>query len=103
MKTRIAFAAVALLLFACGEKTYSLSFVCEPTGGVQCPPGDECPVVPEESSACGDLPAVLGHAPIPIDMARPVGCQARLPYGNPYYGDNQVTCACTSTSWFCGI
>jgi len=106
MKTRIAFAAAVTLLlssFACGEKTYSLKFVCESTGGAQCPPGDECPVVPEGSSACGDLPGVLGHAPIPIEMARPVGCQSWLPYGNPYYGDSQVTCTCTSSSWLCGI
>ena len=107
MKTRIPFAAVALLLssFACGgEKTYSLRFVCESTdGGTYCPPGNECPIVPEASSSCGDLPGVLGHPPIPIVMARPVGCQARLPYGNPAYGGSQVTCTCTSSSWFCGI
>ena len=105
MNLRIAF-AVALLLpsLACGEKTYPVTFVCVPDGGAACPPGGECPVVPEGAGACGDVPGVLGHPATPIDMARPVGCQVGLSYGNPYYGDSQVKCTCTdATGWTCPI
>ena len=136
MQIRIAFAAAAFL-FACDSggsggvtgaaggagtgaggqgggvgggagTTYSFTFVCEADGGAPCPPGGECPVVPEGSGTCGDLPGLLGHPAIPIDMARPVGCQARLPFGNPYYADSQVTCTCStivspSPAWLCPI
>jgi len=108
MKTRSALAAAVLLLLplvACDSgETYPLTFVCDPAGGPGCPAGDQCPVVPEGSGACGDLPGVLGHPPTPIDMARPVGCRAGLHYGNPAYGDSQVNCTCTDTAlWSCPI
>src|SRR3954463_884117 len=77
-KTRIALWAVVVVLlpfFACNsEKSYPVSFLCEADGGAGCPPGNECPVVPEGPDACGgDLPGTFGHPPMPIDMARPVG------------------------------
>ena len=110
MRTRIAVAVAVVLLMpslAC-DPSYSLSFTCEPDGGAECPPGP-CPVVPEGTDACGDVPSVLGHPAIPIDMARPLGCIAWLPFGNPYYGNSQQTCSCsmfggtTSATWLCGI
>jgi|SRR4051812_14752059 hypothetical protein len=111
MKARIAFATLSLLLlssFGCGPKTYPLTFVCEADGGAECPAGEVCPIVPEGPNACGDLPSVLGHDPIPIDMARPRGCLAGLPFGNPAYADDQQTCSCStainaSPMWLCGI
>ena len=112
-KTRIAlWAVVAVLLPFCAcdsEKTYPVSFVCEADAGASCPPGNECPVVPEGPGACGgDLPGSFGHAPMPIDMARPVGCRVGLAYGNPAFGDSQVLCFCMSTAstdamWWCPI
>jgi hypothetical protein len=100
--------AVLLPLSACdSDKTYSVSFVCESDGGAGCPSGDECPVVPEGTDACGDVPGVLGHEPMPIDMARPVGCRVGLAYGNPAFGDSQVVCTCSSNAspatWWCPI
>jgi hypothetical protein len=124
MRTRLAFAAaIALLLssFACNSgslggatdgaggttggtdggtggdtgKTYPVTFVCQPDGGPDCPPGEECPVVPEGPDTCGDdLGGTYGHPILPIDMARPVGCLVGLSYGDPYFGDTQIRCYC---------
>jgi len=55
----------------------------------------------------GDIPGVLGHPSIPQTSAHPVGCQALLPFGNPYYLDMQVQCVCMAiggtTSWQCAL
>jgi hypothetical protein len=112
MKIRIAFAAaVALLLplLAC-DKTYPVTFVCEPDGGASCPPGDPCPVVPVAPDACGDVPALGNQPPTPVDMGRPLGCRIGLPYGNSFYGDTQQFCICspspgdpTKAAWQCPV
>src|SRR5262245_12301051 len=47
-----------------GARSYPFTFVCESNSGPQCPPGEECPVVPEGSETCGDLPGLLGQLPI---------------------------------------
>jgi len=86
--------------------TYPLSFVC--TGaGASCPAGQACPEVPRSDTSCGDIPGVLGHPSIPQTSAHPVGCQALLPFGNPYYLDMQVQCVCMAiggtTGWQCAL
>jgi hypothetical protein len=99
-----------ILLLACDSHSgYSLMFVCSSDAGVECPHDQECPTLPLGPNSCGDLPGVLGHEPIPATAGRPLGCRARLPYGNPHYGDGQVICTCQtftpprSPSWSCPI
>ena len=112
MTTRLALvAAIAFLLpaFACDSaKTYPVTFVCEPTAGAECPPGEACPALPFGSDTCGDLPGLFGHPTTTVTTGRPLGCRVGLSYGNPYYGDSQVTCTCASISsqtpaWQCPI
>jgi hypothetical protein len=113
MKIRLFFgAAIVFFLpcFACESgKTYPVTFVCEPTGGLTCPPEGECPALPLGSDTCGDLPGLFGHPPTSVTVGRPVGCEVGLSYGNPYYGDSQQTCTCTMDSssptpkWECPV
>ena len=70
-------------------KTYPIAFVCEPDGGSDCPSGDPCPALPLGSDTCGDLPGLFGHPTTPVTTGRPIGCTVGLPYGNPYYADEQ--------------
>jgi hypothetical protein len=90
-----------------GGMSYPLSFVCTSDAGSSCPAGQACPEVPRSATSCGDIPGVLGHPPIPQTSARPVGCMARLPFGNPYYLDMQVQCVCMTiagtSSWQCAL
>jgi hypothetical protein len=63
--------------------------------------------MPLSATSCGDLPGVLGHDQIPQTTARPLGCWVSLPYGNPYFSNEQVTCLCTNqqgaAQWLCPI
>jgi hypothetical protein len=101
MKIRLALGATIVLLLpslACdSEKTYPVTFVCEPTAGPACPPGTECPALPLGADTCGDLPGLFGHPPTPVTTGRPVGCTVGLSYGNPYYAGSQQTCTCSTT------
>jgi hypothetical protein len=90
------------------DVSYPVTFRCEADGGADCPSGQPCPEVPLSSSSCGDLPGVLGHAPTPQTVGRPIGCVVGLSYGNPYYSNTQVECWCTAisndiVSWQCAI
>jgi hypothetical protein len=95
-----------------GGKSYPLSFTCDSSAGTSCPANQPCPEVPLSATSCGDIPGVLGHQSIPQTVGRPVGCVARLPYGNPYYLDAQVLCTCmvfstgassNPTNWVCAL
>ncbi len=91
-----------------GGRTYPMTFVCLPDGGPDCPAGEPCPEVPPSSESCGDIGSILGHPPITVSPARPIGCRAGLTYGNPYYGDTQVECDCSmlfsdKAVWQCPI
>jgi hypothetical protein len=116
MKVRLVLGAVIIFLYpslACDSpRTYPVTFVCDSTADSACPPGAECPTLPLGTDSCGDLPGLFGHPATPVAIGRPVGCTVRLSYGNPYYGDSQQTCTCstlgTSTSpptpqWLCPI
>jgi hypothetical protein len=76
----------------CG--TSEVSFQCNPSGTDVCPADRACPEVSLGADGCEDLPSLFGHPSIPVDVGRPVGCIARLPYGNPYFGNAQQTCDC---------
>ncbi len=99
---------VLLLLLSFAACGYDLAFRCVP-GGPDCPADTACPGVPLGSGGCEDLPALFDNDPIPANVGRPVGCQALLPYGNPYYGDSQQDCTCVAadgkvpTHWECPI
>jgi hypothetical protein len=92
---------------------YTLTFTCGPGAGAECPAGHPCPEVPLSSTSCGDLPAIAGrpgftpdHEAIPQSTGRPVGCNAALPYENPYYAGEQQTCACMDfggVKWVCAL
>lgn len=92
-------------------KVYPLTFICGSDAGADCPSGQPCPEVPLSSAACGDIPMNLGHEAILETTGHPVGCMARLPYGNPYYLDTQVQCVClanwiassTAAGWACAL
>ena len=112
MKIRLALGAAAILLLpwlACdSSKAYRVTFVCQPSGGPACPAETECPALPLTADTCGDLPGLFGHPPTPVTMGRPVGCTVGLSYGNPYYGDSQQTCSCSTlgsstAQWLCPI
>ena len=115
MKIRLILgAAIVVLLLspACDStKTYPVRFVCDPTGGAACLSGTECPALPLGADTCGGLPGLFGHPPTPVTKGRPIGCTVWLSYGNPYYGDGQQTCTCTTISlpssstpqWSCPI
>lgn len=100
MKHRLALsvAIVALLSsLACdSSKTYPVTFFCDPNGGAACPPGTSCPALTLGTDTCGDLPGLFGHPTTPVKMGRPVGCVVGLSYGNPYYGDTQQKCICST-------
>ena len=89
------------------DGSYPVTFTCLVDGGADCPSGQPCPEVPLSSSACGDLPGVLGHESTPQTVGRPVGCVVGLSYGNPFFGDSQVQCYCAETGggvqWGCPI
>ena len=91
------FAVLSLLLAACVEPTYPLSFRCT-QGSAACPADRTCPTLPLGASACNDVPGLFEHAPIHLDAGRPPGCVVALPYGNPYYGNSQQSCVCTQYS-----
>jgi hypothetical protein len=92
-----------------GDAGYPIVFICavDVDGGADCPPGQTCPEVPLSSTSCGDLPGVLGHDSIPQTAGRPLGCWVSLPYGNPYFNNDQVTCVCSNqlggAQWLCPI
>src|SRR5262249_2921676 len=101
------FVVLALTTFVAGCG-YDLSFRCKP-GGPDCPVDTACPAVPLGSGGCEDLPALFDNDSIPADLGRPVGCQALLPYGNPYYGATHQAWPCVAadgaqpTHWSCPI
>jgi hypothetical protein len=100
MKIRLAWGVAVILLgspLACdSSKTYPVSFVCDSSGGPDCPAGAECPALPLGADACGELPGLFGHPATPVTTGRPIGCRVALSYGNPYYGDSQQTCTCST-------
>jgi hypothetical protein len=100
---------VFLLVAGCGPG-YELEFTCGDRQGPDCPDVDkECPTLPLGSGGCEDVPSLFGHPVIHVDVGRPKGCVAHLPYGNPYYSDTQEDCYCQpqgydkQLAWMCGL
>ena len=100
--------AVALFVIAgglvnCGEKTYDVTFTCNP-GSANCPVGETCPTVPLGAGGCEDLPGLWGHSATHVDSGRPAGCRVSLSYENPAYPGGPQTCTCdASTQWSCPL
>ena len=89
-------------LAGCGEKSYVVTFTCDP-GGVNCPVGETCPIAPP-GSGCEDVPGLFGHPATPVQFSRPPGCRVSLSYENPAYPGMPQTCICeTSTDWLCPL
>lgn len=76
------------------EPSYDMTFRCGERGGSDCPLDKTCPELPLGAGGCDDIPSLFEQPAIPATVGRPVGCVARLPYGNPYYDYNQQFCIC---------
>ena len=84
---------LAVYLMCLAACTHDVSFWCVDPGYSSCPLNEVCPELALGSGGCEELPGLFGHAPIPVTVGRPVGCMVRLPYDNPYFGDQQA-CRC---------
>jgi hypothetical protein len=95
-----------LTIGACGDD-YQLRYTCDQVDGGMCLTAQGCPALPlGTENTCGDLPGFFGHEPITVDVARPEGCGAFLPYENPFYPGSPQTCFCSkdfssTVSWRC--
>jgi hypothetical protein len=108
---RTAFLGFMMVACGCsgdsGYSGYEIHFECSSLNPDVCPSGAECPTVPLGQGGCEDLPGYFGHATIPVELGRPLGCEVELPYGNAAYNNAQVECTCKlvegAAVWVCPL